>query len=102
MSEPMTVNEQLEAWVQGYSYHNHGRDECCPDFSCCNTLMNTPDRDRIRFQKAREEGDEQMEKNMLYGWLGEALAKHFASKKVYLAGDPARELLSTPTPEGGE
>jgi len=28
------VLKQLEAWVEGNSYHEEGL--CCPDFSCCN------------------------------------------------------------------
>ena len=31
----MTCDEQLRNWVQGISIHNNTRDECCPDFSCC-------------------------------------------------------------------
>jgi len=26
---------QLEAWVNGYSYHCPTNNECTPDFSCC-------------------------------------------------------------------
>jgi len=32
----MKPNEQLAKWVNGESIHNKERDECCPDFSCCN------------------------------------------------------------------
>ena len=31
----MTPLEQLEFWVTGNNVHNTERDECCPDFGCC-------------------------------------------------------------------
>jgi hypothetical protein len=31
----MTALEQLEKWVAGENVHDKERDECCPDFACC-------------------------------------------------------------------
>jgi hypothetical protein len=31
----MTPLDQLELWVQGQNVHNVERNECCPDFACC-------------------------------------------------------------------
>lgn len=31
----MTIEKQLELWLEGISVHNKSMNECCPDFSCC-------------------------------------------------------------------
>ena len=35
MTDEESVGYQVFMWVQGNSLHNPIRDECCPDFSCC-------------------------------------------------------------------
>ena len=41
------VQEQLTAWVNGISVHNHVDGECCPDFSCCHPELKTPEAKRL-------------------------------------------------------
>jgi len=65
----MTVEEQLENWVNGVSLHNDDRDECCPDFSCCNPDMHTPKEDRELFVKAYRSGNEEVVHKMLIYFL---------------------------------
>jgi hypothetical protein len=65
----MTCDEQLEQWCVGNSVHNHERDECCPDFSCCNPAAAAPMEERILFRDRPELRDA-----MLMGFLGRALA----------------------------
>ena len=31
--------DQLVEWINGESKHNHIDDECCPDFTCCTTII---------------------------------------------------------------
>jgi hypothetical protein len=38
------VYEQGQKWVNGNPQHNTVDDECCPDFSCCNSNLFEPDR----------------------------------------------------------
>jgi hypothetical protein len=78
-----SVKEQLEKWVAGESIHNTERDECCPDFSCCNKNVNTPIEARRAFAKAYMEDNESLQHSMLGGFLGDALASEEA--KVYVA-----------------
>lgn len=40
---------QLWLWVFGKSTHNNITDECCPDFSCCNSELKEPFKNRIRY-----------------------------------------------------
>ena len=35
LSNDESLVYQLEEWVRGNPMHNPIRDECCPDFSCC-------------------------------------------------------------------
>lgn len=39
-----SVDEQGKAWVDGNPMHNTYRDECTPDFSCCNRDLFIKDR----------------------------------------------------------
>ena len=77
----MTSERQLKLWVKGIAVHNPTRDECCPDFSCCQHIM--ADRDvRERFCQAVQEDDEDTMHQMLGMFLGAAVAH----KNVYIAG----------------
>ena len=75
----MTPDEQMEKWVNGVSIHNLERDECCPDFSCCNPSSAAPIAQRILFRNRPELRDA-----MLMGFLGAALAG--CGKDVHIAG----------------
>lgn len=80
----MTPNEQLAKWVEGESIHNKERDECCPDFSCCQPGLLVPKRLRVAFL----EGDEEERMKMLGGFLGQVMSKATENKgkKVYIGG----------------
>lgn len=79
----MTTSEQLQKWVSGEPVHNHARDECCPDFSCCQPDLMADEAVRKRFARAVFEGDESTQNQMLMMFLGAA----FSGKKVHIAGD---------------
>jgi hypothetical protein len=51
----MTSDEQLKEWVKGNSIHNPDRDECCPDFSCCDPELLAPEDERKRFAEGNDE-----------------------------------------------
>jgi len=80
----MTSEKQLIEWVKGNPIHNDERDECCPDFSCCNGKLAPPDV-RERFAKAYHDNDEETTTQMLMMFLGSA----FSNEKIYVAGDDA-------------
>jgi hypothetical protein len=84
MEEEMTSDEQLKEWVKGNPLHNHDRDECCPDFSCCNGKISS-ESERRRFAKAVADGDEPLKMEMLMMFLGNA----FSDKNIYVAGSEA-------------
>ena len=48
------IQEQLDAWVNGEPHHNMARDECCPDFSCCQPELLAPKDVRLEFAEATE------------------------------------------------
>lgn len=75
----MTPDEQLEQWCNGVSLHNHERDECCPDFSCCNPASAAPMEQRILFRDRPELRDA-----MLMGFLGAALVE--CDKEAHIVG----------------
>ena len=80
----MTSDKQLREWVSGNPIHNYDRDECCPDFSCCNGKI-APETERKRFAKAVADGDEALKIEMLMMFLGNA----FPDKHIYVAGSEA-------------
>lgn len=57
MSEKESIDFQLTEWVDGNPLHNPIRDECCPDFSCCNGGNMMPKDVRIKFSNAHKMGD---------------------------------------------
>ena len=81
----MTVNEQLLQWVKGNSVHNEERNECVPDFSCCNPAINTPIETRELFMEAYLNDDEEQRQRMLMTFLGQSLAT-VSDKKVHITG----------------
>jgi len=85
----MEVLDQLNEWVKGNSVHNDERDECCPDFSCCNGVTTPPDV-RERFTKAFRDDDEETVMQMLGMFLGNAFANE--EVKVHIAGNVPTEI----------
>lgn len=81
MNDSESIEHQLTEWVAGRPWHNTVRDECCPDFSCCNPAALWPDEMRQQFAAASNE-DQQA---MCFAGLGELLKKAFDGT-VYLAG----------------
>ena len=51
----MTWRQQLDSWVNGRSIHNPTRNECCPDFSCCQPSLRWPRPKRRRFAAANDD-----------------------------------------------
>lgn len=82
MSE-RSVIEQLDAWVDGKPHHNNERDECCPDFSCCQPDLLAPEPARRAFRDAVVAGNENVYTAMLGQFLG-----GLVGDKAYVAGDP--------------
>ena len=87
----MTSEEQLSLWCSGSSLHNDEKDECCPDFSCCNKDADTPIEVRERFRKAFKEKDDKTIQGMLGMFLGTAIAA-YTDKKVHIAGEDTGSL----------
>ena len=65
IEKAMTCEEQVRLWAKGLSVHNTTRDECCPDFSCCNPNIHTPQAVRRRFR----DGDRKTRAKLLVGFL---------------------------------
>ena len=72
--------EQLQNWVEGKSIHNKIDDECCPDFSCCNNVSETPLETRKIFKAAYEQENWDIHESLCYSFLANA----FADKKVFI------------------
>jgi len=68
----MEPDEQLDEWVKGNPVHNDERNECCPDFSCCNGGNIAPREVRERFARAYYEEDRDTQIQMLLMFLGDA------------------------------
>jgi hypothetical protein len=77
----MTSAEQLERWVAGEPIHNHDREECCPDFSCCRPQLLAP----LAVRRAFLMADEKTRERMLFGFLAAALPL-MTERAVYVAG----------------
>ena len=75
----MTSDEQLAEWVKGINIHNHDRDECCPDFSCCQSHYKASEQERLLFVNRPDLRDQ-----LLMGFLGGALGN--MGDKVHIAG----------------
>lgn len=69
----MTIDEQLGLWLKGKPIHNNSRDECTPDFSCCNRELLASEEDRKRYYKAYCDGDNRVTHKMLADFLGKLL-----------------------------
>ena len=73
----MTTDEQLNEWVNGNSIHNYDRNECCPDFSCCQKHYKATKEEREIFRDRLE-----LREKMLMGFLAGAIA----NEKIHIAG----------------
>ena len=76
------IAEQLAEWVKGNPQHNTIRDECCPDFSCCQPILLAPEEIRREFAEAGEA----KRQGMLMQFLGAALALTGKRDETYIAG----------------
>lgn len=85
----MTPREQLDKWVAGQSVHNHERDECCPDFSCCQPELLASEEERVMFRDAYINGNQDLIDSMLMMFLTVMLSNIEKDKniKIYLAGE---------------
>ena len=81
----MTPEQQVKAWVEGNPKCPNDNGECCPDFSCCQPHLLSPEPERIAFA----EGDSDLRNKMLPGFLGRAFAT--LGKKVHIAGEGGDE-----------
>lgn len=82
---------QLCLWVDGISYHNPVRDECCPDFSCCKPSFLAEKELRVRFQQAWENDEQEVMHQLLLMFLERA-----KSKGLYLAGTINNDGVTVP------
>lgn len=48
----MNREQQINAWVDGKSIHNHDDGICCPDFSCCHPELMADKTERIRYKNS--------------------------------------------------
>ena len=78
----MKVIEQLNLWVDGKSTHNEELGECCPDFSCCNKEVNTPQEVKEIFRTAYLKNDQ----SLIYRLLMEFLSNALQGENVYIVG----------------
>jgi len=65
MSSQESIAFQLDQWVLGTSMHNPVRDECCPDFSCCDPKGKMDKDLRIKFSNAVKMKDEETKMKIL-------------------------------------
>jgi hypothetical protein len=85
MTDRESVAHQLKHWVEGMPLHNPVRDECCPDFSCCNGGNMMPPEVRQRFADAHASGDEAAQWEILSMGLGMLTAD--MDVNVHIAGE---------------
>lgn len=72
----MTLDEQLALWVAGDARCPSDRDECCPDFGCCNPTLLSPPEVRQRFFAAQHHERMQMLGNFLTKFLAYKFPKN--------------------------
>jgi len=80
------LDEQTLNWLKGNPTHNKIDDECCPDFSCCNTKLLAPPEVRQVFYNAYLKGDHKTQDRLLGEFLGKMIVDAVPEKKVYIAG----------------
>lgn len=82
IKKDMTCDEQLEEWVKGNNIHNSARDECCPDFSCCQDQFSATLEERRAFKEHPE-----VRESMLMSFLGKLIATIRPDSKVHVVGE---------------
>lgn len=85
-------NNQLDEWVKGNPLHNKERDECCPDFSCCDGKLAEPEV-RKRFAKAYYDNDADVQHKMLMMFLGAVLEERNINARIFFADDAENHEL---------
>ena len=80
--QQVTPEEQLEYWLEGYSYCPSTNRECCPDFSCCNPELLAPADHRRVFV----EGNAEIREGMCMSYLGGLIATLPKPEKIHIAG----------------
>lgn len=75
--------DQLLKWQKGESIHNIERDECCPDFSCCDKDINTSQGIKDRFVLAHLNNDEEAKERWLNWFLNGMLTKKSSDSRIY-------------------
>jgi len=93
MSDRESVAHQLKHWVDGIPLHNTVRDECCPDFSCCNGGNIMSVELRKRFEEAANNDDRSVQTQIM-GMALSGLITYLTSDtgvKVHIAGEDPTE-----------
>ena len=85
MSDRESVTHQVENWADGLPLHNTVRDECCPDFSCCNGGKMMAEESRQRLLDAHNKGDSELVETICLMGLSSLCADSDVS--VHIAGD---------------
>ena len=85
MDSKTSADFQLMEWVKGNPQHNPIRNECCPDFSCCQPQMLMNKETRLKFREAHFNGDE----GSTMALLGTALSglATEVGKDIYITGE---------------
>lgn len=78
----MTIREQLELWVEGNSVHNPDRDECTPDFSCCDPELRAPLKERVLFWEAYKRNDTSIMEALLFKFLNAGVKRWAPEKNI--------------------
>ena len=81
------TDSQLQAWLRGEPYHNRERDECCPDFSCCQPHLLAS----IEVRRAFVLADESARFAMLGNFLSAAIADCGNRERVHIVGEGRNE-----------
>ncbi len=79
----MTPDEQLAEWLKGNSIHNDERDECCPDFSCCEPSLLADQKTRQAFV----DGAWDVRYQMLMMFLSVGCSQMAGTGEIYVTGD---------------
>lgn len=74
----MTVDEQLALWRRGVNTHNPERDECCPDFSCCQPELARPLAERETFCQS----DKEKQLELMSQYLGALIVHAGVSARI--------------------
>lgn len=72
-----TSEEQLKLWLEGKSVHaeTDQGEECCPDFSCCDSELLANVDERIKYCNAVRDGDEETHVDLCLVFLVRMLDK---------------------------